>query len=144
MKTYTELIQIPSFLDRFRYLKLGGNVGEDTFGFDRYLNQIFYQSKEWKAIRDEVLIRDNACDLAHPDHPTYGRLIIHHMNPISEVDILHRSDDLLNPEYLITVTHRTHNAIHYGCEALLTEDTLIERKPNDTCPWKCLSLQQQI
>lgn len=136
MKTYAELIKIPTFLERFRYLKLTGRVGEETFGFDRWLNQVFYRSPEWKAVRREVLLRDNACDLAHPEHPTFGRLIIHHMNPITERDILNREDVLLNPEYLISVTHQTHNAIHYGCEDLLYDDKVIERKPNDTCPWK--------
>lgn len=136
MRTYSELIQIPSFIERFRYLKLNGHVGEDTFGFDRWLNQIFYHTPEWKAVRREVLLRDNACDLAHPEHPTAGRLIIHHMNPISEKDIVDREDILLNPEYLISVTHPTHNAIHYGSESLLYEEKVIERRPNDLCPWK--------
>lgn len=139
MRTYTELSKIPSFIERYRYLKLGGNVGEETFGFDRWLNQVFYRSPEWKAVRREVIIRDNACDLAHPDYPAPGRLIIHHMNPITERDIMNREDILLNPEYLITVTHQTHNAIHYGDEQLLYGNTVIERTPNDTCPWKITS-----
>lgn len=135
MKSYTDLIKLPTFLERFRYLKLTGKVGEDTFGFDRWLNQVFYQSPEWKAVRREVMLRDNACDLAHPDHPTCGRLIIHHMNPITERGIVNREDVLLNPEYLITVTHQTHNAIHYGDESLLMPDTLIERRLGDTKLW---------
>ena len=135
MKTYSELVKIPSFIERFRYLKLTGRIGEETFGFDRWLNQVFYRSPEWKAVRREVMLRDNACDLAHADHPTSGRLIIHHMNPITEKDIMNREDALLNPEYLVCVTHRTHNAIHYGDESVLTPDTVAERRPGDTKPW---------
>ena len=135
-RTYSELITIPSFIDRFRYLKLGGYIGEETFGFDRWLNQYFYKTKEWREVRDKVILRDNACDLAHPDRPTYGRLIIHHMNPITEKDIVNRSDILLDPEYLITTVHDTHNAIHYGDESLLMLEAPIIRRPNDTCPWR--------
>lgn len=135
IKTYSELIQIPSFEERFEYLKLDGSVGEDTFGFDRWMNQIFYRSPEWKRIRDEVIIRDNGCDLAMPGHEIYGRILIHHMNPISVDDIERRTDLLLNPEYLISTLHRTHNAIHYGDKSLLPQG-LIVRTPNDTCPWK--------
>lgn len=135
LKTYSELIQIPTFEERFEYLKLDGNVGEDTFGFDRWMNQIFYRSPEWKRIRDEVIIRDNGCDLAMPGHEIYGRILIHHMNPISVDDIERRTDLLLNPEYLISTLHRTHNAIHYGDKSLLPQG-LIVRTPNDTCPWK--------
>lgn len=135
LKTYSELIQIPTFEERFEYLKLDGNVGEDTFGFDRWMNQIFYRSPEWKRIRDEVIIRDNGCDLAMPGHEIYGRILIHHMNPISVDDIERRTDLLLNPEYLISTVHRTHNAIHYGDKNLLPQG-LIVRTPNDTCPWK--------
>lgn len=136
MRTYSELIKIPSFIERFRYLKLEGYIGEETFGFDRWLNQYFYKTKEWRDVRNQVILRDNACDLAHPDRPTFGRLIIHHMNPITEKDIVNRSDILLDPEYLITTVHDTHNAIHYGDESLLMLDTPIIRKPNDTCPWR--------
>ena len=136
MRTYSELIKIPSFIERFRYLKLGGYIGEETFGFDRWLNQYFYKTKEWRDVRNQVIIRDNACDLAHPDRPTFGRLIIHHMNPITEKDIVNRSDILLDPEYLITTVNDTHNAIHYGDESLLMLDAPIIRKPNDTCPWR--------
>lgn len=134
-KTYSELIQIPTFEERFEYLKLDGNVGEDTFGFDRWMNQIFYRSPEWKRIRDEVIIRDNGCDLAMPGHEIYGRILIHHMNPISVDDIERRTDLLLNPEYLISTVHRTHNAIHYGDKNLLPQGPIV-RTPNDTCPWK--------
>lgn len=136
MRTYSELIQIPSFVERYRYLRMSGTIGEATFGFDRWLNQTFYRSSEWQKIRREVLLRDNACDLAHPDYPASGRLIIHHMNPITEKDIVERSEILLDPEYLITTTHDTHNAIHYGGESLLVSDTPIERYPNDLCPWR--------
>ena len=139
MRTYSELIKHPTFLERFRYLQLRGRVGEDTFGFDRWLNQVFYRSPEWKSVRQEVLLRDNAFDLAHPEHPIAGRLLVHHMNPITDKDIVNREDILMNPEYLITVSHQTHNAIHYGDESLLICDTIPERKVNDTCPWKCFS-----
>lgn len=124
LKTYSELIQIPTFEERFEYLKLDGNVGEDTFGFDRWMNQIFYRSPEWKRIRDEVIIRDNGCDLAMPGHEIYGRILIHHMNPISVDDIERRTDLLLNPEYLISTVHRTHNAIHYGDKIYYHKDQL--------------------
>lgn len=135
MKTYTDLVKMDSFEERFRYLKLNGQVGKETFGFDRYVNQIFYRSPEWKSVRDFVIVRDKGCDLGSPDHEIHGRILIHHMNPISLEDIVTRSDLLLNPEYLISVSHLTHNAIHYGDESLLPQDP-IERKPFDTCPWK--------
>ena len=135
IRTYSELITLPTFIDRYRYLKLGGKVGEDTFGFDRYLNQVFYQSKEWRSIRDYVITRDNGCDLGISGHEIYGRILIHHMNPITSDDILKRSDFLLNPEYLICTIKTTHDAIHYSDESLLITDP-IERSKNDTCPWK--------
>ena len=135
IRTYSELITLPTFIDRYQYLKLGGKVGEDTFGFDRYLNQVFYQSKEWRSIRDYVITRDNGCDLGIPGHEIYGRILIHHMNPITADDILKRSDLLLNPEYLICTIKNTHDAIHYSDESLLITDP-IERSKNDTCPWK--------
>lgn len=135
MRTYTQLIKLPTFEERFEYLKLDGTVGEDTFGFDRYLNQIFYRSPEWNRVRDEVIIRDNGCDLGIPGHEIYGRILIHHMNPIAVKDILDRADILLNPEYLISTVHRTHNAIHYGNINLLPKGPIV-RTPNDTCPWK--------
>lgn len=135
IKTYSELITLPTFEERFRYLQLNGRVGEDTFGFDRYLNQKFYRSAEWKRIRDQVIVRDCGCDLGIEDRPIYGKILIHHMNPISEKDILRATNILMNPEYLICVTHSTHNAIHYGDEDLLTKGPVI-RTPNDTCPWK--------
>ena len=135
IKTYTELSAIDSFIDRYRYLRLGGHVGEDTFGFDRYLNQIFYRSPEWKSVRDHVILRDNGCDLGVVGREIFGKILIHHMNPIARRDIFDRSDFLLNPEYLICVSHATHNAIHYGNEDLLPE-ILLPRRKNDTCPWK--------
>ena len=135
IKTYSELITLPTFLDRYHYLKLNGQVGKDTFGFDRYLNQIFYQSKEWRSTRDYVIARDNGCDLGIAGHEIYGKILIHHMNPITADDILKRSDFLLNPEYLICTIKNTHDAIHYSDESLLITDP-VERSKNDTCPWK--------
>lgn len=135
IRTYSELITLPTFEERYRYLRLTGRVGEDTFGFDRYLNQILYHSKEWKDIRDYVIIRDNGCDLAMEGYEIPGKVLIHHMNPITAKDIERRSDFLLNPEYLITTVLSTHNAIHYGDENLLPQLPM-ERSMHDTCPWK--------
>lgn len=135
IRTYSELIQLPTFEERFRYLKLDGLVGKDTFGFDRYLNQEFYRSKEWKEVRDFVIVRDNGCDLGMDGYEIAGRIYIHHMNPITVNDIVHSSDFLLNPNYLICVSHNTHNAVHYGDEDLLVTAP-VERRKNDTCPWK--------
>ena len=135
IRTYSELIKLRTFEERYEYLKLNGKVGEETFGFDRYLNQIFYRSKEWASIRDQVIIRDCGCDLAAEGYEIYGKILIHHMNPITKADILERSDLLLNPEYLICVSKRTHDAIHYGDRDLLTTGP-IERTRNDTCPWR--------
>lgn len=135
IKTYSELILLPTFEERYDYLKLDGIVGEETFGFDRYINQNFYRSQEWKRIRDQVIIRDNGCDLGMEGYDITGRIYIHHMNPITVKDIHHMSEYLLNPEYLICVTHNTHNAIHYGDTSLLIKAP-IERSKNDTCPWR--------
>lgn len=135
IKRYSELITFPTFEERFRYLKLDGKVGEDTFGFDRYLNQVFYRSQKWKSIRDYVIVRDNGCDLAVEGYEIHGRILIHHMNPISLKDLETESEFLLDPEYLITTVHNTHNAIHYGDESLLFT-VPVERTKNDTCPWK--------
>lgn len=135
IKTYSELITLPTFEERYRYLRLEGAVGVDTFGFDRIFNQRFYTSTEWRRVRDEVIIRDNGCDLGMPGHEIAGKIIIHHINPISLDDLDRHADILLNPEYLITTMHATHNAIHYGDERLLIT-TPIERSKNDTCPWK--------
>lgn len=135
IRTYSELIKLPTYEERYKYLQLKGTVGEETFGFDRYWNQNFYRSQEWKRIRDYVIIRDNGCDLGMEDRIIQGKIIIHHMNPISSKDIQNVSDYLMNPEYLICTTHQTHNAIHYGDENLLITNP-IERTANDTCPWK--------
>ena len=134
MKTYTNLISIPTFKERFEYLKLNGKVGEETFGFDRYFNQRFYRSKEWKDIRNYVITRDKGCDLAIEDREIFGKILIHHMNPISLDDIREATDYLLNPEYLITTTKQTHDAIHYGDSSLLTLEPVV-RKPKDTILW---------
>lgn len=135
IKTYSELIALPTFEERYQYLKLDCSVGVETFGFDRYLNQNFYRSTAWKRVRDEVIVRDNGCDLGIEDRIIRGKILIHHMNPINDKDILNLTDILLNPEYLICVTHATHNAIHYGDEDLLIKGPIIRTK-NDTCPWK--------
>ena len=129
-------MSLPTFEERYRYLKLDGRVGEDTFGFDRYLNQQFYKSDEWRTLRDEIIIRDNGCDLGIEDREIKGqRILVHHMNPITKEDILNQSEYLTNPEYLICVTKNTHDAIHYGDESLLAIVPM-ERTRNDTCPWK--------
>ena len=135
IRTYSELIKLPTFKERFRYLKLNGRVGEDTFGFDRYLNQQFYKSKEWLKVRDEVILRDGACDLGIEDRPINSRIIIHHMNPITKYDILNQTEFLLNPEYMICTIKRTHDAIHYGDESILFDGPVVRSK-NDTCPWR--------
>ena len=135
IRTYSELITLPTFEERFKYLQLGGKVGEDTFGHDRYLNQMFYTSDEWRRIRRDVIVRDNGCDLGIQDREIHGLIIIHHMNPITIEDIINRSEFLLNPEYLISTVKNTHDAIHFSDERILITDP-IERRPNDTCPWK--------
>lgn len=135
IRTYSELCLLPTFRERYEYLKLQGIVGEETFGFDRYMNQFFYRSPEWRAIRDEVIARDEGCDLGIPGREIFDRIIIHHMNPISPEDIRDRSDFLLNPDFLIVTTHRTHQAIHYGNEELLVQDEVVRFK-NDMCPWR--------
>lgn len=135
IKTYSELIRLPTFEDRFEYLKLKGSVGKDTFGHDRYLNQVFYTSQEWRRLRDKIIIRDNGCDLGIEGREIGGKVYIHHLNPLGANDILTHSEYLVNPEYLICVSFETHNAIHYGDINLLPRDP-IERKRNDTCPWR--------
>lgn len=135
IRTYSELSKLTTFEERYRYLRLGGRVGEETFGFDRWINQMFYKDPEWLKIRDEVIIRDNGCDLGIEGREIYSRIIVHHMNPITKADILDRSEFLLDPEYLICTVKNTHDAIHYGDENLLI--TLpMERSVNDTCPWR--------
>lgn len=135
IRTYAELMKLQTFEERFRYLKLAARVGDETFGFDRYLNQQFYHSQEWKSIRNEIIIRDNACDLGILGREMSKGIIIHHMNPITKDDLIHQSDFLLNPDYLICVSKKTHSAIHYGDESLLF-DGLVERSKDDTCPWR--------
>ena len=136
IKTYSELITLPTFRERFRYLKIGGRVGEETFGWDRKINQYFYQqSDEWKSIRNYVIVRDNGCDLGIEGYDIYSHIIVHHINPITVEDIRMSSDYLLDPEFLICTSLNTHNAIHYGDESLLYT-SLIERTKNDTCPWR--------
>ena len=135
LRTYSELITFPTFKERFDYLKLDGTVGADTFGFDRYMNQQFYRSYEWKKVRDQVIVRDNGCDLGVSGYFIRGQVYIHHLNPISPQDLYSRSQILLDPEYLVCVSHATHNAIHYGDASQLQRDPVV-RRPNDTCPWK--------
>lgn len=135
IRTYSELIKLPTFEERYEYLKLDGKVGEETFGFDRYINQEFYRSNEWLKVRDFVIVRDGGCDLAIEDREIVGKILVHHMNPITIDDILNRSEFLLDPEYLISTIKNTHDAIHYGDSSLLITAP-IERRKNDTCPWR--------
>ena len=134
-RSYSELITIPTYEDRFHYLQLNGAVGKDTFGHDRYLNQILYNSKEWKRFRDEIIIRDNGCDLAFEGYDIHGRILVHHINPVTVDDVVNRNPIVFDPENVICVTHNTHNAIHYGDESLLITAP-VERTKHDTCPWK--------
>lgn len=136
IRTYSELSKLKTFRERYEYLKLDGTVGEETFGFDRYINQMFYKSEEWKRIRNYVITRDNGCDLGIQDRKIVDSVIlVHHMNPITKEDIINKNEILLDPEYLITTIKPTHDAIHYSDESLLAEDLVIRSK-NDTCPWK--------
>lgn len=135
IRRYSELIRLPTFRERFEYLRLDGVVGKDTFGHDRYLNQRFYRSAEWRAIRDQIIVRDMGCDLAMDGYAIAGKIYIHHMNPITAEEIEHADRCIFDPEFLICTTHNTHNAIHYGDASLLITEP-IERRPNDTCPWK--------
>lgn len=135
VKSYSELIALPTFIKRYRYLKLGGRVGEETFGFDRWLNQKLYKDPEWLRTRDKVIIRDNGCDLGMEGHEIYGKILVHHINPITKEDILRRDPCLFDPENLICTIKNTHDAIHYGDESLLIIAPTI-RTRNDTCPWK--------
>lgn len=136
IRTYTEMSQYKEYRDRFNYLKLNGQVGSETFGYDRYLNQVFYKSPEWRRVRRLVIMRDNGCDLGVEGYDIYDKIIIHHMNPILLTDIQERNVDILNPEFLICVSHETHNAIHYGNEQLLRPNEFAIRTEFDTCPWK--------
>ena len=136
IKTYSELSQLETYEERFEYLSLSGQVGQDTFGFDRYLNQQLYKSKEWRRVRDIVILRDMGCDLGMEDYDIFGTIYVHHMNPITTEDITNYSEYLLNPEYLICVTLDTHNAIHYGTNDYINRNRIVTRTPNDHCPWK--------
>lgn len=151
IKTYSELIRLSTFEERFAYLKIAGRVGEDTFGYDRFLNQDFYQSTEWRNFRDRIIVRDGGCDMGLSDYPITdyirkidsrsniiykARIIIHHINPITKDDILCHSDCLFDPENVICVSDRTHKAIHYGDLNTAKPKEFVERSPNDTCPWK--------
>lgn len=127
---------LSTYEERFNYLRLNGNVGEDTFGYDRYLNQMFYQSEEWKKVRSYVITRDGGCDLGFPGYEIPDQIVVHHMNPLHPNDIINSTDILLNPEYLICVSKDTHRAIHYGIEKDYNKNKVIQRKANDTCPWK--------
>ena len=136
IRTYSELITLPTYIERYRYLKLDGRVGRETFGFDRYLNQKVYQrDPRWKKARDLVIIRDNGCDLGVEGYEIHGKILVHHMNPITMDDLIHDRDWIYDPEFLISTVHSTHNAIHYGDENLLITAPIVRTK-NDTCPWK--------
>lgn len=135
MRNYRELSRLKTFDERFEYLKIGGLVGESTFGFERYLNQTLYNSSKWRRLRNQIIIRDNGCDLGVEGYEIQGIIIVHHMNPIGVDDLKDFSDDIFNPEYLICVSLTTHNAIHYGDKSLIPQEP-VERRPGDTCPWK--------
>lgn len=135
IRTYFELSRFSTFEERFAYLKLGGVVGAETFGFDRYLNQEFYKSVLWRRARDYVIARDYGCDLGIEGYEIHDRVYVHHMNPMTPDDIKHSNLDIVDPEFLITVTHNTHNAIHYGDERLIRRGQLIVRRPGDTRLW---------
>lgn len=134
-RIYSEVITLPTFLERYRYLKLGGVIGEETFGYDRYLNQTLYRSTEWKRFRRDIILRDNGCDLAYDGYELVGKILIHHIDPITPKDVLRRDPKIFDPENVICVSLNTHNAIHYGDESLLMLDPVIRTK-NDTCPWR--------
>ena len=133
-RRYSELVRLETFEDRYDYLKIGGTVGHSTFGFDRYVNQQFYTSNQWKSVRQHVILRDNGCDLGVPGYEIHGKLLVHHINPIIADDILHAEEWILDPDFLITTTHDTHNAIHYGDRDLLKKP-YVERKQGDTRLW---------
>lgn len=135
IKTYSELITLPTFIERFRYLKLGGVIGEETFGFDRYLNQTLYASAEWKRFRRDIIIRDNGMDLALEGYDIAGKILVHHINPLTMKDVLRRDPKIFDPENVISTSLNTHNAIHYGDESLLITEPIVRTK-YDTCPWR--------
>lgn len=135
IRTYTELIRIDDFVERYEYLRLRGEVGVSTFGWERWMNQMLYRSSKWRRTRDKVIIRDMGCDLAHQDFQIGDRIIIHHMNPLTLEQIEDDVDEIYEPEFLVCTSHMTHNAIHYGDQSLLPQ-LPVERMPGDTCPWK--------
>lgn len=135
-KSYSELMSFETFEDRFKYLQTHSKIGVDTFGFDRYLNQKFYNSVEWKQVRNYVIVRDNGCDLGIPDRQILGKICIHHINPITQEDVVNSSRKLFDPENLICVSQETHNAIHYGDDSIVHKYDVIDRSPNDTSPWR--------
>lgn len=137
-KTYSELVSFPTYEERFKYLSIGGLVGTNTFGSHRYLNQVLYSSADWKRFRQQIIVRDNGCDLAHEDHPlpVGSKLLIHHINPLTIEDVINRSPKIFDPENVITTVFDTHQAIHYGDDGFLKANTFVDRKPNDTCPWR--------
>lgn len=135
IKSYSELIEIPNYFDRFEYLKIGGHVGESTFGSNRYLNQALYRSYEWKKFRRDMIIRDNGCDMADPDHEISGIILLHHINPITIDDVVNDRFKVFDPDNVVCVSHKTHEAIHYGDDSLLPKGLII-RRPNDTIPWR--------
>ena len=136
MRTYSELIEIPSYEERLEYLLLRGLVGDITFGGSRLLNQSFYRSREWKKIRRDVILRDNGCDLSHPDYQIVGKLIVHHIEPLTIDDVRLNSQKIYDMENLVCTSLISHNAIHYGDASLAQATQFVERRPNDTCPWK--------
>ena len=135
IRTYRECIQLQTFIDRYRYLQIGGRVGKETFGFDRYLNQMLYRTPEWKRFRRDMIVRDNGCDLGCEGYEIYGNILVHHINPITVDDVVNRAPCIFDPNNVICTSLNTHNAIHYGDETLLITEPVV-RKPNDTCPWK--------
>lgn len=135
-KSYQDLILLNTFEERFKYLEIGGQIGIDSFGFNRYLNQNFYHCAEWLSVRDKVIIRDQALDLGTDGYPIRGRIVIHHINPITIEDVIERNPDIFNMDFLISTSHQTHNALHYGNDEYLDRFKVIERKPNDTIPWR--------
>lgn len=134
IRRYSELLLFDDIEGRYQYLKLGGSVGKETFGYDRFLNQTFYKSKEWRDVRDYVIVRDNGCDLGVEDYPISDKILIHHMNPMTPEQLEHGDPSILDPEFLISCTHQTHNAIHYGDLSLLPMQ-IVERRPGDTRLW---------
>lgn len=135
LRSYSELKRLPTFKERYEYLRIGGLVGESTFGFERFLNQALYTSQRWRLLRNQIIVRDNGCDLGVEGYDIYDKIIIHHMNPLTREQMEEPDDSMFDPEYLICVSHNTHNAIHYGDASLLRQE-YVPRRPNDTCPWK--------